>query len=366
MSLGSWLNERGHEVEVFGASTKLRYQTISYHGITLKKLPVLKQHRYYSYFASLWGTLQTQSPLFSIVQGFDITHLSGLAVSACKGKLPVILRVERELEPHICALSNTKITALPIWCERTIKQADHFVVVSRCSVDELINWGIHPQRITYLPNAINTDYWAPAAQDKRDVRQNLGLRDGEFCAAYVARLRSEKGHRTALHAWRLVIDQAPDAKLLIMGDGPEESSLRKLVQDLSLSRNVLFLGHKDNIKDYLQAADVSLLFSTLEGPAISVQESLACGVPVIATEVGGLIDSVIPNKTGILVPPGDAESAAMCILKCMKDEHLRSKLAQGAREFAVRNRSHKVLVSRYEALFKEVIERWEKENGKRM
>ncbi|HEY3374480.1 MAG TPA: glycosyltransferase family 4 protein [Candidatus Aquicultor sp.] len=366
ISLGSWLNERGNEVEVFGAATKLRYQTMGHHGITLRKLPVLRQHRYYSYFASLWGTLRAESPLFSIVQGFGITHLSGFVVSACKGKLPVVLRVEGELEPHICALSDTKIMALPAWCERTMKQADHFVVVSKCSVDELSNWGIHPQRITYLPNAIDTDYWVPASQGKRDVRRSLQLHDNAFYAACVARLRPEKGHRTALNAWRLVVNQTPDARLLVIGDGPEESDLRKLVRDLSLSDNVLFLGHKDNVREYLQAADVSLLFSSAEGPAISVQESLACGIPVIATAVGGLKDSVIPNETGILVRPGDPESAATSILQYMNDKHLGSKLARGAREFAVRNRSHKVLASCYEALFKEVIERWEKETGKRL
>ncbi|MHB0976426.1 MAG: glycosyltransferase family 4 protein [Candidatus Aquicultorales bacterium] len=366
LSLGRWLGEKGHRIELFGAGTKARFLAGRDRGLTTNRLPTARIHRYYSYFPSLWWFLRNRAPSLSLIQGFDITHLSGFTVAAGSGRAPVVLRVERELAPHVAALGDTRIPGLAAWCEKTIKRADHFVVVSKCSVDELVDWGVDPGKITYLPNAVDTDYWSPAKEDKRLLRRRLELPEDGPYAVCVARLRPEKGHEMLLRAWRSVVDRIPGAKLLLVGEGPEAGNLTSLSREDSLGERVLFLGHRENVKDYLLAADFSILFSTIEGPAISVQESLACGLPVVATRVGGLPDSVIPGKTGLLVDPGDIRGAAGSIVSCLEDERLLARLARSARDFALENRSHTALMPRYEALLERIVDRWENENGKRV
>ena len=113
-----------------------------------------------------------------------------------------------------------------------------------------------------------------------------------------------------------------EAKLVMVGDGPEKPGAEKLTRELGLERDVLFLGNQDCMEELLPLADVFLLPSSSESFGLVALEAMACGTPVVATRVGGL-QTVVTSESGVLVPPGDAEALAHAIESLLDDMELR-------------------------------------------
>ena len=147
-----------------------------------------------------------------------------------------------------------------------------------------------------------------------------------FVVMTVARLEKVKGIEFLIRAVK-------DFQLLIIGDGSERKNLENLVKKLNLKERVNFLGEIPNekIPEYLAAADCFVLPSLKEGFGIAILEAQAAGVPVIATRVGGILDLVEDQKTGILVEPGNAEAITQAILKIRSSPDFARSLVQNAK-----------------------------------
>jgi glycosyltransferase involved in cell wall biosynthesis len=168
------------------------------------------------------------------------------------------------------------------------------------------------------------------ASGRDAMRADLGVRRDELLAVTVANLRANKGYETLLAAARLVIDASPSVQFVAAGQGPLEARLRASVRDLGLDERFRLLGYVPDAARLVAAADVFVLASNHEGLPLAVMEALALGVPVVATNVGGIPDLVADGVSGMLVPPGDPGALAAAVLQ-LTDDQARARLARGAR-----------------------------------
>ena len=148
----------------------------------------------------------------------------------------------------------------------------------------------------------------------------------------VARLEAEKGHRTLLEAWPLVLAEVPSARLLIIGEGSERDSLEAQVVSLGIEDRVVFTGRREDVPAVTAALDVAVLPSYREAQGLSVLEAMALGRPVIASRVGGIPEMIEDGVSGLLVEPHDCDALAAGIVRLLTDHPLADMIAHRGHE----------------------------------
>ncbi len=168
-------------------------------------------------------------------------------------------------------------------------------------------------------------------ESKTEARREFGLKASAPVAAIVARLSSEKNHHNLLEAWAKVIQKVPGATLLVAGAGPEEAALRAQIERLELKDSVQLLGVRRDVARVLAACNLFVLASDREGLPVSVLEAMAAARAVVATDVGDLGRVVQPEKTGLLVPPRDAEALAAALTALLSDLKRAAELGKAGK-----------------------------------
>lgn len=161
------------------------------------------------------------------------------------------------------------------------------------------------------------DKFTPVQADREPIRQQLGLGEEDTFAICVAQLIPRKNHITLLHAVAQLSD--PHFHLFICGDGQQEQPLQQSARQLGIENQVHFLGFRRDVYRLCGAADLFLLSSLQEGLPVAVMEAMACGLPVVASDIRGNRDLIEPGKGGYLVPPSDAAGFAEAIRLALKN-----------------------------------------------
>lgn len=184
-----------------------------------------------------------------------------------------------------------------------------------------------------IPNPVDSDFWQ--ATPKREARGALGLRQDAFIAMNHGRIDIErKGLDVLLAAWRRVVAERPQARLVVLGSGQDKDRFRALS---AVAPNLLWLDSYVTdpplVRQWLSAADAYVTLSRLEGMPVAPLEAMACELPVVASDAHGLADIFAdgPASGGLLAPMGDDDAAAEHILTLASDEDLRRKLGEAAR-----------------------------------
>lgn len=175
----------------------------------------------------------------------------------------------------------------------------------------------------------------PNCVDQRIFRP-MGTTNTEPLVGYLGRLKRYKSVEDLLFAFEIVLKEIPGARLIILGDGDARDGLERIAREQNISPRVEFLGHvteEEKIR-YLNRMKVVVNTSAKEGWGLTVIEANACGIPVIASDVPGLRDSVLDGKTGLMYDYGNVEQLAEKILLVLRDENLRSRLATEALAWA--------------------------------
>jgi glycosyltransferase involved in cell wall biosynthesis len=163
------------------------------------------------------------------------------------------------------------------------------------------------------------------------LRAKLGIGPGKKVVLIVGRLSSEKDHGTLLEAMRRLRGIAPEAHLVIAGDGPERPKIEQAIRALGLAGLVTLAGQVPSAEPYYGIADVCVLSSLSEGSPNALLEAMAAGVPVAATAVGGVPEMAAHGESALLVAPGDCEAMTNAIATLLTDEALARRLAERAR-----------------------------------
>lgn len=167
----------------------------------------------------------------------------------------------------------------------------------------------------------------------------------------VARLAEQKGHATLVDAVPLVLQRRPDALFVIVGEGELRDDLEARVRGAGVERAVSFTGARGDVPELLKSFDVFAFPSLYEGLCLAVIEAQAAGVPVVATPVGGIRETVLDGVSGLLVPPGDPRALADAILRLLEDRDLAARLAAEAARRVTRF-SEREMVERTLALYR--------------
>lgn len=190
--------------------------------------------------------------------------------------------------------------------------------------------GFPRTKIRRISNFVDFHLFAPApAHIKGQTKRRMGLENGPV-VTFSGRFVLRKGIHLLLEAWKGVANDFPDARLLLLGDGPLLAEMRELATRLGIASSVDFLGHVPQVTEFLQATDLFVLPSLQEGMPNSLLEAMACGLPAVATRIGGVVDIIQDGENGILVDPGDVNGLAEGMRKLLKDEGLAGSIASRA------------------------------------
>jgi glycosyltransferase involved in cell wall biosynthesis len=218
--------------------------------------------------------------------------------------------------------------------------------------------GVSPRRIVVVPNFVEAGAFETPGEDAIAAgRATLGVHPGEIVIGIVARLARVKDHATLLRAFRVVREQHPSARLVLVGDGPERAALEALAGELGVAPALTFAGTRPHRPNLHHLFDVSVLSSLSEGFPNSVVEAMAAARPIVATRVGGTPDAIADGITGILVPPGDPAALAAGIAGMLERREDAARMGLAAREAARTSYSQAAVLGRLLSLYEELARR---------
>jgi L-malate glycosyltransferase len=280
-----------------------------------------------------------------VAHSFDFYANLMLIPVALLAGIPVVIGSHRELGDIRTPLQFRAQAAVFRFCDR-------IVCNSQAAADRLINHGLSESKLAVIPNMLAPEAFAetePALQRRPDV-----LRVGMIACMN----RLAKNHAGFLRAAARLVQKLPNVEFLLVGDGPLRASLEQLAQGLGLGGRVVFMGERRDIPAALAAMDVSVL------PALSneslpnvILESMAAGVPVVATRVGGSPELIDDGKTGLLVPPDDEASLVAALERLLRQPELRMQCARQAKQNARDNFRLAEVCGRFEQLYSTLLEK---------
>ena len=213
--------------------------------------------------------------------------------------------------------------------------------------------GCPAKKIRVIPNGVDVERFHPRWPN-RALPQELNLDPTAPVAGIVAALRPEKNHELFLNVAALVHGSLPDARFLIVGDGPQRAKLETLAHDMGIAETVRFLGTRSDIPEVLALMDVLLLTSHMEANPLCLLEAMATEKPVVATQVGSVTETVLHGWTGYLVPPGDSRSMAAHVLELMANRTRAGIMGRAGREHVIAHWSVDRMVRGYEDLIADI------------
>lgn len=319
------------------------------HGVPVHRLPVPGPKR----VGGLVFMLAAQVALRRIRP--DVVHAHGLLSPTTAGVLfkrwsgtPIVSKSMRggklgDMERmRRNRLSSSRISSV-------FPRVDRFIVISREIREELAAAGVPETQMAFIPNGVDRAHYVPLAlAEKQRQRARLGLGDGPV-AIFTGRLSHEKRVAELIEAWGRVRGEFPDAQLLVLGTGPEADRLAAMGVP-----GVRLLGHVDNVRDYLQAADIFVLPSSTEGLSNAMLEAMATGLAVIVTEVGGAPDLIAHGEQGWLIAPDVPGELDAGLRTLLRDGELRARMGLAARERVLADYALDVTVARLCALYRDV------------
>lgn len=224
------------------------------------------------------------------------------------------------------------------------------LAVSRAIAAELVeklDWPAEKVEVVY--NAVDAERVAVAAPP--GLREELGGGEGRQLVLVPARLHAQKGHATLLEAAARV----PEAIFVLAGDGPEREPLEALARRLGLADRVRFLGRREDVPELLAACDLFVLPSLYEGSSLAVLEAMAAGIPIVSSAIGGTDELIEDGRSGLLVPPGDAEALAAALRRALGEQELREEMAARARERVESGLRRERMAGRVEEVYRELL-----------
>lgn len=237
------------------------------------------------------------------------------------------------------------------------RATDAFIGVAEAHRTYLVDQeGFPNEKVVLIPNGVDTNRFQFSSQARDSVRSEWGISASAPCVGLVAALRSEKNHSSFLRVARKVVTELPAAKFVIVGTGPERERLERETHELELDSNVVFAGSRSDIPACLSALDLFLLTSQMEASPVSILEALSTQRPVVATAVGSIGESVIPDRTGYLAAVNDDSALASHVLKLLKDDELRSRMGEAGRAHVQAHGSLETMVRGYADLINSVYD----------
>ena len=240
------------------------------------------------------------------------------------------------------------------------KCLDKIIFISKDIKKELIENQFPSEKLVHIPNSVDVNYFKMPQDLQNKNSKNI---------CFVGRLEEQKGVEYLIKAMDIVKSEVKDTKLFIVGDGQLRTHLEALGKKLKLNDHVHFIGSANDVLPYYQNSKIFVLPSVSEGMPLTLLEAMSCGLPVVATKVGGNLEIVDSNleageaivsgchigENGILVAPKDVKGLAEALLMLLKDEGLSKQLGRNARKNVVKKYSLDEVTEQYLGLYQQLL-----------
>lgn len=236
----------------------------------------------------------------------------------------------------------------------SLRGARRVLTVTGAFVPDLTGRGVQREHLKVIHNAIAA-FVRPPDEELATLRERWGGRQTGRMILSVGRLSGEKDHLTLVEAFAGLA--MPEARLMIVGEGPERARLEAAIERLGLRERVVLTGQQASATPFYALADVAVLSSRSEGSPNALLESMAAGVPTVATAVGGVPEIAQDGETALLVPPGDPTALRLAMARLLEDAALSQRLGQAARELVDREYTPQSRAQRLATFYQEVAQR---------
>lgn len=351
--LGKMLARKGHLIHFFSSSVPFRlgkiYPNIFFHEVEVNQYAVFRYPPY---------ELALASKIADVIQREQLD----------------VLHVHYAVPHAICAYLAKQFSGKDVKIVTTLHGTDITVLGYDSTLSSAIKFGIeNSDVVTAVSNnlkeqtkkLLQTDYPIQTIynfidestyykQKNEELKHQYQIPNDEKVIVHISNFRKVKRVPDVIHVFHK-IRQKLKAKLLLVGDGPERFAVSNVIDQLNLHEDVLFLGKQENVAEILSISDLLLLPSEKESFGLVLLEAMACEVPIVATNIGGIPEVVIHNETGFLCEVGHIDDMANYALQLLQNESLHAQFArQGLRRARTHFHSEKI-INDYEMIYKQIL-----------
>jgi N-acetyl-alpha-D-glucosaminyl L-malate synthase BshA len=360
--LGKSLAQRGHKVHFITYALPMRLtgigmssasmdyiDNIFYHEVEMSSYPLFEFPLYEMALASKMVEVSRYEKLDLVHAHYAIPHAT--AALTAKRVLGNGLKIVTTLHGTDITLVGLEPSFEPLM-KWSIEQSDAVTSVSEFLKKETCdNYGV-AKDITAIPNFVDTDLFHPVENNplKRMLAPN-----GEKIMIHVSNFRAVKRVTDAIKAFKIILDSGVKAKFLLVGDGPDRSECETLARSLGIWNHTRFLGKQAELAAILSASDLFIIPSGNESFGLAALEAMACRVPVVSSDIGGLPEVNVDGVTGYVVKMGDVEELAAKSLILLTNATTQYNMAQAAYEHATTKFTKEKIVPLYEAVYEKAM-----------
>jgi glycosyltransferase involved in cell wall biosynthesis len=232
---------------------------------------------------------------------------------------------------------------------------DRYIAISNAIKQIMVAQGVAPDRIAVVHSGIDISRFDVVRADPA-LRDEFRLKPDQPVIGNVAHMADHKGQRYLLEAAPEVLREFPRARFVIVGDGELRYDLEARVARLGIEDSVIFAGFRTDVPQLLKFFDVFVMPSHMEGLCTSIMDAMAAGVPVIASDVGGIPEIVENEKNGLLVPPRDASALAAAIIRLLRNRGEAARFAAAGRSTVEKKFTVNTMVAGNTSVYEEVLE----------
>jgi N-acetyl-alpha-D-glucosaminyl L-malate synthase BshA len=358
--LGIELAHLGHDVHFISYSQPFRLsgreEGICYHEVPISNYPLFEFPPYELALASRMAEVAEYYDLDLLHVHYAIPH----SVSALLARQMLAKRGRRL--PFVTTLHGTDITLvgmdrcyLPI-TSHAIEESDGVTSISEYLKRETIAHFDVTRPIETIHNFVNIETYAPIADEQARAKARLHYaKPDEALLLHLSNFRAVKRVPDVIRIFAQIARETP-AQLLLAGDGPDRSAAEWLAHDLGIHPRVHFLGKRESVNELLPLADLVLMPSELESFGLAALEAMACGVPAIATQVGGVPELIDDGVTGRLFSVGDVSAMAQGALELLGNRTRLDAMRKAARQTAIERFSAASIVPQYVRYYQQVLD----------
>ncbi|HEY7212190.1 MAG TPA: N-acetyl-alpha-D-glucosaminyl L-malate synthase BshA [Bryobacteraceae bacterium] len=346
--LGMELAQRGHEVHFISYANPIRLDPgtpgIFYHEVEVSTYPLFVYPPYSLALASRMAEVAERHDL-------DLLHVHYAIPHSISALLAQQMITRRRL-PFITTLHGTDITLVgadrsyfPI-TKFSIERSDGITTISEFMRKRTVDFFGIQKPIEVIHNFVNCSLYKPDEEARKEGRKRI---------LHISNFRPVKRVLDCVRALAQVRKEV-DAELVMAGDGPDRGPAEQLAYELGMERHVRFLGKQDHMERLIPRMHALHLPSETEAFGLAALEAMACGVPPVATQAGGVPDLITNQVDGFLEPVGDIEAQAKRLIELLSDASLNKRISQAARKTAQTRFSTELIIPRYEAYYQAVTQ----------
>ncbi|MBS4209784.1 N-acetyl-alpha-D-glucosaminyl L-malate synthase BshA [Bacillus sp. FJAT-50079] len=347
--LGKMLAERGHEIHFITSNLPFRlnimHPNIFFHQVNVNQYSVFQYAPYDIALASKMAEVIKREQLDILHVHYAVPHaICAILAKQMAGTDVKIVTTLHGTDITVLGYDSTLVEAI----KYGIEKSDCVTAVSEALVKETMELIDPKKELEVIHNFIDERIYKKVDADH--LKTAYGISPHEKVLIHVSNFRPVKRVRDVVLAFAQIAKQI-EAKLLLVGDGPEKTSLYKLVQQLDIEHKVIFLGRQDHLEEVYSISDLMLLLSEKESFGLVALEAMACGVPCIGTNIGGIPEVIEDGVNGYVCELGDIEGIAAKAIQLLQNQQLFSEFSLNALATPEKQFRSEAIVSQYEQLY---------------